>query len=105
MFLHGRQLSVSKALLLLRIADGSTGSGCRIAFNNHAMTSFTSGPDFAGFVYADVAPAFASGLMGTHRFSIEAGGDLAPTATPSANEAACDRQKLLDLMLYVELTL
>ena len=61
--------------------------------------------DFPGYRQANVAPAFGARLLGRHTFSIEAAGDLAPTAPPPGNQAVCDPQRLLDLLLYVEMTL
>lgn len=102
-FLRGRVLTVVRALLLLRPAGSLTGTGFSVRLNTHTTAAFAAAPDFPGHRQADVAPAFAGGLIGRHRFSIQAGGDLAPTLVGSP--AVCDPQKLLDLMLYVELRL
>jgi hypothetical protein len=104
-FLRGRALTVARALLLLRPAGTLTGAGFSVKLHNHVTTPFVPAADFPHHRQVDVAPAFAAGLLGRHTFSIETGGDLAPTAPPPGNQAVCDPQKLLDLLLYVELRL
>jgi len=104
-FLRGRALTVARALLLLRPAGTLTGAGFSVKLHNHVTTPFVPAADFPRHRQVDVAPAFAAGLLGRHTFSIETGGDLAPTAPPPGNQAVCDPQKLLDLLLYVELRL
>jgi hypothetical protein len=76
-----------------------------VRLNTHTTAPFAAAADLPDHRQADVAPAFAAGLLGRHIFSIQAGGDLAPTAPPAGSQAVCDPQRLLDLLLYVEVKL
>jgi hypothetical protein len=104
-FLRGRAINISRALLLLRPAEGLTGAGFSVRLNNFVVNSFAAAPQFPGYRQADIQPAFATGLLGRHVFSIEAGGDLSPTPPVPGSPAVCDPAKLSDLVLYVEVTM
>ncbi len=103
-FLRGRTLNVSRALLLLRPGSGATGAGFSVKLNTKEISGFAAAANFPGYRQADIASALAAGLVGEHTLSIEAAGDLAPTtATPGG--PLCDPNKLQDLVLYVEVGL
>lgn len=101
--LQGRNLSVERAILLLKVADGLSATGTEIIVNATTLSGFTALPDFPGFVGTSAAAAFAGGLIGDHIFTIGDAGDLAP-ADPAATGAIAEGA-LEDMMLYVEVSL
>jgi hypothetical protein len=102
-FLRGRSFQVSRALLLLRPGLGATGTGFSVRLNTQVIGGFTVAADFPSHRQANVLPALTGGLLGRHVFAIESGGDLGPS--PAPQPTAADPNKLVDLILYVELML
>lgn len=104
-FLRGRALNISRALLLARAGGGATGAGAKIKLNNQSITGLAATPEFPGWRSADAMAALTAGLLAKHTIAIELAGDFASTAPSVSDPAACDPEKLLDLALYVEVGL
>jgi hypothetical protein len=101
-FLRGRDLKITRALLLVRAGEDATGAGAKIKVNSKTISSFTADPAFPNYVTANIAAAFAAGLIGKHEISIVSAGDFSPQ--DAADPAAADPARLTDLALYFELT-
>jgi hypothetical protein len=99
-FLKGRDLNISRALLLLRTRD-ATGAGASFTLNGQAINAFAASPEFPGWRSANIAAALNTGLLAKHTLSLTAAGDLAAQAP----HVGLDPDKLLDMALYVEMTL
>ncbi|WP_035713165.1 neuraminidase-like domain-containing protein [Azorhizobium doebereinerae] len=101
-FLKGRALTLSRALLMIRTGGGATGAGASVTLDTKPFNAFAATPEFPGWRTANVQAALGAGLLGKHTLALSASGDLAPAG---GDPAAGDPMKLLDVALYVEVTL
>jgi hypothetical protein len=105
-FLRGRDLTVTTAKLVLRTPPAQTATGVSIGIDATTASGFTRDPALADLYTADVSAAFAAGLLGERTFTVRAAGDLAPgRPQPPDDTSAVDAGKLLDVLLYLEVTL
>ncbi|MFB9235537.1 neuraminidase-like domain-containing protein [Plantactinospora siamensis] len=104
-FLRGRELTVTTAKLVLRTPPGQTVSGVSVGIDATVAGGFTRDPALADLYTADVTAAFAAGLLGERTLTVRAAGDLAPSPQPPGDPSAVDDGKLLDVLLYLEVTL
>lgn len=101
--MQGPAVTIDRAMLLLKLADGASAMGVDINLNGTALTGFVALPDFPGYVGASAASAMAAGLVNDHTIAVTAAGGLAPT---NASETAAIGDGLLeDIVLYVEVSL
>jgi len=87
---HARQL-------VLRTAEGVGAAGARFHVDGTAVTGFTSDPTLADPPAQSPPGAFSTKLRGTHTFTVEAAGDLAPDAPAPGDTSVIDATKLLDV--------
>src|SRR5262249_27055902 len=104
-FLRGRDLQVSTAKVVLRTPAGQTAGGVSLGVDAATAAGFTHDPDLGGLYTADVTAAFTTGLLGERTLTVHAAGDLAPDPVPPGDPSVADSAKLLDVLLYVELSL
>jgi hypothetical protein len=104
-FLRGRDLQVGTAKLVLRTPAGQTAGGVSLGVDATNAAGFTHDPDLGGLYTADVTTAFSTGLLGERMLTVHAAGDLAPNPVPPGDPSVADAGNLLDVLLYVELTL
>lgn len=102
MFLKGRAITVTKALLAVKTAAGQTTTGLQVSIDGTVQSVFTASSQLGGLPAADLGTLFAAGLLGTHTWTVVNAGPLAPTPVAPGDTAALDAAKLLDLVLYVE---
>jgi Tc toxin complex TcA C-terminal TcB-binding domain/Neuraminidase-like domain/Salmonella virulence plasmid 28.1kDa A protein len=104
-FLRSRDVVVTSAKVLLRTAKDQTVAGVTLSIGGTAAAAFAADPTLGGMAAADVTTAFAGGVLGEHRLTVINGGDLTPGAPEPGDPSAVDADKLLDVLLYLELRL
>ena len=100
--LRNRDVSIHRALLLIKPGEGLAATGTEIVVNGVTISGFTSLPEFPGYLGTDASAAFGAGMLGDHIFNVSDAGDLAQGADPSR---AFDEDAVEDIVLYFELTL
>jgi hypothetical protein len=101
-FLKGRAVQVTRAVLALRTPPSQTVGAVQIAFDGAAQSGFTRDTALGNLWAATMPGEFSAGLLGQHTLIIEAAGDLAPAQPAPDDPSAIDAQKLLDVVIYVE---
>src|SRR5262249_36145185 len=81
-FLRGRNITVTKAELLLRTKANQTVNNFQMTFNGTAVNTFSKDPTMGNLRSADLGAAFPAGLIADHTLTIHTPGDLAPAPTP-----------------------
>lgn len=101
--LQGRGLSVSKAVLLLRTAGESPGT-FQVSVDGQAVTGFIPDATLGNLHGRPLPAAFSGNLRGAHVLTIDDPGTLAPATRPPGDTSAVDAEKLLDVLLYLEMS-
>ena len=116
MFFRSRGLRVTRAVLLLRTAEGRSTIGAALAgfsltLDDMALGPFTlpgatdPSPPFGGLPFSDRLPTGADPRGLEHTLMIDAAGGLAPSSPPPGDVSAIDASRLLDVLLYLEFRL
>jgi hypothetical protein len=103
-FLHGRTMKVTRAVVALELADGQTATGFAMTVNGKAVTGFDTDPGLGDLATANLGDLLAGGPMGTYTFVVTNPGELAPTEPPPNDLSALDEAKLRNVLLYLEYT-
>jgi hypothetical protein len=94
LFFQGRSFQVQRAVLLLRVASGTSPSGFAIMVDGTAVASFAADPTLGNLPSANLPAAFAANLRASHTLAIQAAGSLAPTTPLPGDASAIDLTKL-----------
>jgi hypothetical protein len=108
-FLRGRGPAVYAAKLVVRTPKTATGAhlapgGLQVKVGTTIIDTFTTDSDFGDLYSADITAAFG-GPVGERTLSIVNAGALVPTTAPVGDLSVADAEKLLDLMILLELRL
>jgi hypothetical protein len=102
LFMNGRNLEVTKAILVLVTPADQTVNDLEISINGARQRRFIRDSDLGDLWAKDLGSLFSSGIIKDHTISIISSGDVAPTAPPVGPAAAIDTEKLEDIVLYLE---
>jgi hypothetical protein len=101
-FVRGRQIHVTKAMLLLKTQAAQTVQNLQIVIDDTSINTFTRDATLGDLWSADLSAVLSAGLAGDHTITIGNAGDLAPVVPQPGDPAAIDDAKLLDIMIYLE---
>ena len=102
LFMNGQTLKVTQAKLVLVTPTGQTAAGLNINFDNSAMTGFASDPLLGGLFSTSMGNLFNAGIIKDHTIAITASGDFTASAPAVGPTPALDKEKLEDILLYLE---
>jgi Tc toxin complex TcA C-terminal TcB-binding domain/Neuraminidase-like domain len=102
----GRTMTVKKATLALKTADGLAVDGVQLVVDGEQVQGLTPSDALGGLPAKELTGAFKRGVKGTHSVTITAAGALgpAPAVPPGAPQGALDGGKVVDVLFYVEYT-
>ena len=101
-FLHGRDLTVTKAVLAVRPREGQAVGALDISIDGTQFAGFAPDASLGNLPAVDLGALFANGLYRERELKVHAVGDLAPDAPVPGDPSALDEDKLLDVILYLE---
>jgi len=102
-FLKGRNIQVSKALLVLATPKGQALTNVQISINGQPQQGFPANNQLGGLRSKDLGAAlFAGGILDEHTLVVNNAGGLAPASPAPGDLSAIDEKKLRDVMLYLE---
>ncbi|MEX2345249.1 MAG: neuraminidase-like domain-containing protein [Balneolaceae bacterium] len=102
LFMNGKDIAITKAVLILVTADDQSVSGLRIGVNSLSVDGFTRDAAFGSYFTKDLGSLFSGGILQDHQLKIENAGDLAVENPEPGNMAAVDMEKLDDIVMYLE---
>jgi hypothetical protein len=102
-FLRSQQLQVTKATMAVRGAPGQSVAGLQLELDGTVQSGFVADATLGNLPSKSVTAAFAGGLLGTHTLVVKSAGELAPEAPVPGDLSAISGDKLLDILLQVEL--
>jgi len=101
-FLRGRNIDVTKAILALKTPGTQNVTGFQLAIDGANQTGFARDPALGNLWAKDLGALFAGGLLGEHTLAVKNAGVLAPASPPPGDVSVVDADLLLDALLYVE---
>ena len=102
---RGRAVEVVSAALALRVAPDASTAATVLRIDGATVGGFAAVPALGGLATAPITGAFLGQLRGAHTIAIEAAGGLASATPPPGDTAAVDPDRLLDVLLVLELRL
>ena len=102
-FLRGRSPLVYAAKLAVRTRDGMSPGALKVSVNGNAVTGFGKDASLGGLYSVPLTAAQYGPVIGERPLAIVDPGALAPSPAPAGDVSVADAEKLLDLVLIVEL--
>ena len=103
-FLDRRTLVLGDSELALRPGDGEAVDGLILSVDGTPLADFAPSERLSALPAADPGAVLGEGLLGTYQLALTAAGGLAPNGPAVAGARAIGEGKLLDILLYAELT-
>jgi Tc toxin complex TcA C-terminal TcB-binding domain len=101
LFMNGRNLQVTKAVLILITPPSQNVGSVELTIDTVAQSGFARDSSLGNFYAKNLGNLLQSSIIGDHVITIVASGDLAP-APVAGHQAAIDVDKLEDIVLYLE---
>jgi hypothetical protein len=101
---QARTVHVSKAILALRTAADAEVDGVQFVVDGETVQGFAPAEELGGVPAKGLTGAFTRTVKGTHSVSIKVSGALGSTPAQGGAATTLDRDKLVDLLIYVEYT-